>query len=71
MDDYLQKNYVEYIDQKVPKEKEVFNRADVRLSIQINTDFAKPSLNTYLKQPQKCFLKGHSTRNAKTQQNNI
>ena len=67
MDDYLKKNYVQYIDQKVPKEKEVFNRADLRLSIQINTDFVKPYLNTSLKKPQKCFLKGPSTRNAKTQ----
>ena len=59
MEDYLQKNYVQYIDQKVPKEKEVLNRADLGLSIQINF------LNTSLKQPQKYFLKGPSTRNAK------
>ena len=67
MDDYLKKNVAQYIDQKVPKEKGVFNRANLRLNIQINTDFVKPYLNTSLKQPQKCFLKGHSTRNAKTQ----
>ena len=65
MDDYLKKNYVQYIDQKVPKEKEVFNRADLRLSVQINTDFVKPYLGASLKQLQKCFLKGASTRNAK------
>ena len=63
----LKKNYVQYIDQKVPKEKEVSNRADLRLGILINTDFVKPYLITSLKQPQKCFLKDHSTRNAKTQ----
>ena len=49
MDDYLKKNYVQYIDEKVPKEKEVFNWADLRLSVQINTDFVKPYLSTSLK----------------------
>ena len=71
MDYYLKKNYVQYIDQKVPKEKEIFNWVDLGLSIQVNTDFVKPYLNTSLKQLQKCFLKGPSTRNTKIQENNI
>ena len=71
MNDYLKNNYVQYIDQKVPKEKEIFNRAGLGLSIQVNTDFVKQYLNTSLNQPQKCFLKGPSTRNAKIQENNF
>ena len=65
MNDYLKNNYVLYIDQKVPKEKEIFKRAGLGLSIQVNTDFVKPYLNTSLNQPQKCFLKD------KIQENNI
>ena len=71
MNDYLKNNYIQYIDQKVPKEKEIFNRAGFGLSIQVNTDFVKPYLNTSLNQPQKCFLKDPSTRNARIQENNI
>ena len=65
MNYYLKKNYVQYIDQKVPKEKEIFNWVNLGLSIQVNTDFVKPYLNTSLNQPQKCFLKD------KIQENNI